>query len=454
MKTIKSRIPAYVITALLLIALTACQSEQAAEIVDIAALTPTNTPCPAPTPTPVMQPPATPAMEPTPEPTPEVYEAKLGFVGDILMMTRQISDAKTDTGYDFSASFANVAPLFASMDIMCANFEGTLGGAEGGYTQPRATMAPATAENPYPTRPPFQSFSAPDELAKNLFDAGVDVVTLANNHAMDRDDAGLFRSIETLRAAGISTTGAALSQEDFDTPCILEANGIKIGFVGATQILNSTAPSIDAENRAFAVTMLNEDMAKRQIMACADAGAEFIIVLVHWGYEHQSEVDSSQRKYAEKLIQWGADAIIGSHSHCPQPMEWMPAQRDGKELKVPVVYSLGNFISNMSQRNARIGVFAGIKLIRDGRGVRCAELGCIPLYCCRMDIDESGGAREAHTVLPCFLRQGEEGLDAGIADESVKRAMLEAYEHVKSICIGDRDDIKLIEWSDIYAGEA
>ena len=256
---------------------------------------------------------AEPTSEPTPEPTPAVQKAIVGFVGDILMMTRQIADAKTETGYDFTESFLPMKSVFESVDIMCADFEGTFGGEEAGYTQPRETIAPATEENPNPTNPPMQSFSAPDELAKNLFDAGIDAVTTANNHAMDRDDAGLFRTINVLRAAGIKTAGTALSMEDFLTPCVIKKNGIKIGLVGATQILNGTAPKIDAENRDFALTRLTEEMVKSQISACTGAGAEFIIIMVHWGYEHQSTENESQRRFAAKLIDWGADAIIGAH---------------------------------------------------------------------------------------------------------------------------------------------
>lgn len=393
----------------------------------------------------------TPTAEPTNEPTPAIQEATVGFVGDILMMTRQIADAKTETGYDFTESFLPMKSVFESVDIMCADFEGTFGGEEAGYTQPRETMAPATEENPNPTNPPMQSFSAPDELAKNLFDAGIDAVTTANNHAMDRDDAGLFRTINVLRAAGVKTVGTALSMEDFLTPCVIEKNGIKIGLVGATQILNGTAPKIDAENRDFALTRLDEKMVKSQISACTGAGAEFIIIMVHWGYEHQSTADGSQRRLAAKLIDWGADAIIGAHSHCPQPMEWIDVERDGRAISVPVVYSLGNFISNMSQEYAKIGVFARIRITKDEGGVRCDELACLPLYCCRAV--PAGGGREIHRTLPCFIENGAVANDAGM-DESVLRAMQKAYDHVAATCIGEREDIHMIERSEIYAGEA
>ena len=389
--------------------------------------------------------------EPTPEPTPEAYTATLGFVGDILMMTRQISDAKTETGYDFSQSFLPMKDVFESVDVMCADFEGTLAGEDAGYTQPRETETPATELNPNPTRPPMQSFNAPDELAANLFDAGIDLVTTANNHAMDRDDEGLFRTIRTLRAAGIKTVGTATDEEDYNTPCVFEVNGIKIGVVGATQVINSTAPSVNSENRSFAVTMLTEEMVKPQITACEDAGAEFIIIMVHWGYEYQNTQDSSQIKFADKLIEWGADAIIGCHSHCVQPMEWRDGERDGKTIRVPVVYSLGNFISNMSKEYTDIGAFARITITKDASGVKCTELACLPLYCSRgLTAD---GTHEAHRTLPCF---DENGLTAPEteADESTVRGMSRAYEHVKSVCVGERDDIHLIERSEIYAGEA
>ena len=81
--------------------------------------------------TPMSTPTAEPTSEPTPEPTSEVQEATVGFVGDILMMTRQIADAKTETGYDFTESFLPMKSVFESVDIMCADFEGTFGGEDG-----------------------------------------------------------------------------------------------------------------------------------------------------------------------------------------------------------------------------------------------------------------------------------------------------------------------------------
>lgn len=433
---------------LLLALLAGCAADNAApvQIPERIVPTPSIIPTSSPAPTPAAQAAAT----PTPSPA-APQSITLGFIGDILIMTRQINDAKTAQGYDFSESFAACKPLFEAVDIMCADFEGTLGGEAAGYTLPRETRAPATADNPAPTNPPMQSFSAPDELAANLYAAGIDAVTLANNHAMDRDDAGLFRTINVLRQAGIKTTGTALDANDFATPCIIERGGMSIALIGATQILNSSAPSIDKQNRAFALTWLEEGMIKSQITACKQAGAEFIIIMPHWGYEHQSTEDETQRQYAKQLIEWGADAIIGCHSHCPQPMEWMQAERDGQSITVPVVYSLGNFISNMAQEYAKYGVFARLTLTKDASGVHCSRLACLPLYCCRTELALS--PRAVHRVLPCFQENGQIA-DLFGADDSTLRAMRKAYEHVTAVCIGSRDDIHLIERSEVYAGKA
>ena len=116
-------------------------------------------------------------------------------------------------------------------------------------------------------------------------------------------------------------------------------------------------------------------------------------------------------------------------------MEWIDAERNGQAIRVPVVYSLGNFISNMSQEHAKIGVFARIRITRDENGVRCEELACLPLYCCRAE--PAAGGRAVHRTLPCFIENGTVSNDAGM-DESVMRAMQKAYDHVAAVCIGER----------------
>lgn len=353
------------------------------------------------TPSPIPAAVLTATPSPTPAPTPEPPAvATVGFIGDILMMTSQIENAELPGGgYDFSHSFEPMRPLFEGMDLMCGNFECTLAGEDAGYTRPRSTPPPPTEEDPAPTAP-YQTFNAPDELAKDLFDAGFDVLTTANNHCIDRDQEGLFRTIAVLRAAGLMTTGTFRSEQERQTPLTVDVNGIKVCIVAATASVNRKDGRLTDEAREYAVCRLYDERLQADIAACREAGAEFIIVCPHWGTEYESGHSSKQEKLAKELIAMGADAIIGSHPHVVQPIEWVTAERDGAEVTAPVVYSLGNFVSNMSPSPRDQGLFVKLILTREAEGSPVtAELEYLPTLCIRQKVDK----RTLHQVLPCYL---------------------------------------------------
>lgn len=383
----------------------------------------TAAPAPAPTTAPTQTP------VPTPEPTPQT--AELGFVGDIMVMTSQITEAKTDAGFDFSRSFAGVSGLFGAMDIMCGNFECTFAGAEAGYTQPRATAAPVTEANPSPTRPPFQRFNAPDELARDLALAGFDMLSSVNNHCLDMGADGLYRTARVIREAGIVQLGTYLDAADAASPRVVEVNGIKVGFIAATDIINSGTPGLGEEERGYAIARLSDtEKLKAMADACRGAGAEFVVALVHWGNEYENSSNRTQRGYADALIGIGVDAIMGSHPHVVQELEWREAMRDGESVRVPVAYSMGNFLSNMTRQYNEYGVFVRLTLIRAGDGrVRCTGLAYLPLLCYRDTV---------RLVQPCF--------------EDSEGAFLSAFEHVRSICSGEGIDLITREEAACIAG--
>lgn len=400
----------------------------------------TAAPSPTPAPTEAPTPEPTPTPPPTPTPTPMLHTATLGFVGDIMVMPAQIADAKLpEGGYDFTESFLPMQRVFESVDVMCGNLEGTLAGEQAGYTKPLGEQQ-YTADGERIKR--FQMFNAPDELAANLKAVGMDLLTLANNHSADKDDAGILRTVETVRAAGLRSIGTARSAEEFLEPCIVEANHIRFGFVGCTSVMNSGAPSLNEENRPFILTRLDsEEMMRAQMDACRAAGAEFLVVFAHWGREYMTKPDASQQKFTEDLIAWGADAIIGSHSHCPQPMSWVEAERDGRTVRVPVVCSLGNFIGNMNKENSNFGVFARLSIRKDDSGVTCTELACLPLLCTR-SVGLRGSERIFQTV-PCFL-QGNAMEETHIPGAAVEKSMRDACRAVERIAIGKATDIPML----------
>ena len=299
---------------------------------------------PSPTPT------FSPSPTPSPLPEPEVYRASVGIVGDILMMTSQIQGAKTAEGYDFRPSFYAMEPLFSSVDIMAGNFECTLAGEAAGYTQRRPAAPPPTVDDPNPKQP-YQTFNAPDELAADLRAVGFDLLTTANNHCLDRGKEGLFRTIETLRAAGLAQTGTYLSEEERDTPCIMTAGGITFGFVAMTESVNSYDARLGGDSWAVGRVSQRERI-QGEIEACRSAGAEVVIAFPHWGEQYLDKPVRRQREYAQSFADWGADAVIGSHPHCAEPFgrakgtrsllhEQLHIQHGGAEYRVRPVSAAG-----------------------------------------------------------------------------------------------------------------
>ncbi|MBE5785403.1 MAG: CapA family protein [Clostridiales bacterium] len=396
---------------------------------------------PAPTPVPTPEP--TPTLEPTPQ------AATIGFAGDILMMEVQINNAKRPDGsYDFTGSFLPMAALFAETDMVCVNFEGALAGEEAGYSKPRPTAPPPTEADPTP-KAPFQSFNSPDSLADALFAMGVDYASTANNHCLDRGYEGLLATAACLRRTGMMQGGTYISEEDRFTPRIMDVNGIKVGIISAAQGLNSNDGKIPSEARSFAVTRLtkNEELLQKEFTLCREQGAEFIIAFVHWGVEFEAAENRTQQKQAEMLIGMGADAIIGSHPHVVQPIRWVEAERDGQNIRVPVVYSLGNFISNMSKENTRYGMFVRLCLLKELTGeVRCERVEYIPVYTFKQKLTDG---RTLHQAVPCY-EDPSMAVTAEPMDEDDLEDLQDCRTHVVNTA-GTAEDISIIEWSHAYA---
>lgn len=421
--------------------LAGCAAETFAPI----AVTPMPTAAEEPAPTAELTPPPTPTPSPAPEPTPQA--ATVGFAGDVLIMQTQVRNAEQADGtYDFSGSFAPMESVFAETDVVCVNFEGAMAGEAAGYSEPRPTAPPPTEADPAP-RQPYQTFNAPDALARDLAEAGVDFVSTANNHCLDRGYAGLLRTAQTLRAAGLLQGGGYLSEEDRFTPRILMVNGIRIGLVCATESVNRNDALIPSESRDFAVSRLSkEELLAREIASCREAGAEFIIAFVHWGNEFEAVQNSRQEKTAQWLVSAGADAVVGSHPHVVQPIEWIEAERGGELVRAPVVYSLGNFVSNMSKPDTDYGMYVRLRLMRGSDGaVSCTAVEYLPVLCIRQKLQDG---RTLHQAVPCYADASLTRAAMPLDGDALEKAAA-CYAHVTGT-VGT-EQANLIEWSGKYA---
>lgn len=273
-------------------------------------------------------------------------QAELLFAGDAMQHQAQLDRARELGGgkaYDYSDCFTLIAPTVTEADYAVCNLEVPLGGG--------------------PDYTGYPCFSAPDSYAEALRDAGFDMVLTANNHCLDRRDKAARRTLKALDRIGLDHIGTYhdATQRDSLVPFIKDINGFKIGFLNYTYGTNGIAPSEGVE-----VSMIDRDKMAREISLTRDSGAEIVVVTMHWGIEYVLLENGVQRSLADFLVDQGVDLIIGGHPHVIQPMKVVRNEKENKD--VLVVYSLGNFISNMKTADTRGGALVRATITRDASG--------------------------------------------------------------------------------------
>ena len=199
-----------------------------------------------------------------------------------------------------------------------------------------ADIAIANFENPAPNRVRWHTsgtvFSADPGIIDGLVNAGIDYVSLANNHIGDAGDAGILQTIANLKKRGIAYSGAGKDSAAARKPAMLEAGGVTVAVLGYDAIAAYYAAG---ENEAGSAR-LSLTRARNDIKRARKAGADVVIVFPHWGTEYRRTPFAAQQKLARDIIDAGADMIIGNHAHYAAAMEVY----EGK----PIWYALGNFV--------------------------------------------------------------------------------------------------------------
>lgn len=255
----------------------------------------------------------------------------LATTGDIMCHNTNFQDAYNSStkSYDFSYYFTDVKKYLQEADITVGNLETTLSGAKRGYSG-------------YPT------FNTPEILAKNLKDAGFNLVTTANNHCMDKGYSGIESTIDFLDKADLAHTGTFKSKKDQETILIKNVKGVNIAFLSFTYGTNGIAIPKD---KSYAVNLIDKDLIKSQIELAKKQNPDLICVSMHWGIEYQTKANKEQQNLADFLFNNGVDVILGNHSHVPQQMEKRTIKLDDGTTKDGfVIYSLGNFMANQNKQ--------------------------------------------------------------------------------------------------------
>ena len=296
------------------------------------------------------------------EETPTDTTFTLTAIGDIMCHNTQYIDAYNDeTGeYDFSYVFDDISLYTKTADICVGNLETTFAGEDVGYSS-------------YPT------FNTPDSLAYELKDIGVDVLSTAGNHALDKGFNGLSRTIAVLNNADISHLGTYKSKEEQDKTLIKYVKGIKIAFVNFAYGTNGIPIPSD---KPYCVNLIDENLMKEQIDMAKQEDPDIIIACMHWGTEYKTTPSSTQEQLADFLFKNGVDIILGTHPHVLEPMEKRTVTLDDGSTKDGfVIYSLGNFIADQNAEYTRDSIILNIDITKhtDGK-ITIDNYEYVPIY--------------------------------------------------------------------------
>jgi len=232
----------------------------------------------------------------------------LVFVGDVMLADGP--GRAIEAGKD---PLAHVQSLLADSDLAVANLE-----------CPISTRG--VAEDKVYT---FRAHPRVVPLAAKHFGA----VSLANNHAVDFGREALVDTLDLLKQGGIPYFGAGRDLSQAHAPLILERRGLRVALIGCLEFLPR---SFEAGPSMPGVAWCEDNQISRDIEAARAAGADIVIPFVHWGWEGEPEPSERQRELAHRLIEAGADVVVGSHPHVTQPAEVYRGRL--------IVYSLGNFV--------------------------------------------------------------------------------------------------------------
>lgn len=268
--------------------------------------------------------------------------ASIGVSGDILLHSPVYTSAKSGSEYDFSDMFKFISEYYNRYDFMVANLEVPLAGADRGYSG-------------YPL------FNSPDDIARDLKEAGVDMLLTANNHTIDQGHDGLIRTQQVLMDVDMQYLGTQMNEGDLDY-IVQEINGIHVGMVCYTYETGDTSDGRKTLNgnpvpakttnlvTSFNPKQLDEfySEVEETLAAMRDAGADATMVFIHWGNEYELKQNQTQTTIAKKLCELGVDVIVGGHPHVIQPFETLVSST-GHETYC--IYSVGNALSNQNRNS-------------------------------------------------------------------------------------------------------
>lgn len=328
----------------------------------------------------------------------EIARAEIAVTGDLMLHMPIVRTNQTDDGYNFEDIFTYVKSYISAADFATINLETTLSGTDGKeYTG-------------------YPDFNSPDAIAADAKKVGFDLLLTGNDHSYDYGTAGLKRTLSVLKGQNLTTLGT-MESKDQSRHVIQSIGGVKVGMLSYTFAesnddhtvlkLNNHTTDRDASGLICAfdynkLSLFYTEM-ENEIATMRAAGADSIILYIHWGNEYSPSVSDKQRAIAQKLCDLGVDVIVGSHPHVVQSIDLLTSSVDPAHRTL-CMYSLGNFLSNqradtinMDSSLCEDGVLVSFTLAKYNDGsVRIMNLSALPTW---VVVRGTGEGRDFH-ILP------------------------------------------------------
>lgn len=237
-------------------------------------------------------------------------------MGDMIFHQPIVKNYRSNETYDFTPIFFNISAEINEADIAVANFEGSV--------------------NSNRKLSGFPLFNFPKESIYSLKNVGFDLMSTANNHALDTGLEGVAETLAHINDSGMKSFGTL--SEDGEKGIVVEKKGIKIGFISFTDTLNGMDSLM--RDKEYSVNTFSQDF-ENDIKLLKEK-SDIVIVYPHWGNEYQYHPSDRQLFLKEKLQESGANIILGSHPHVLQ--RYQVEERDNN--KFFTIFSMGNAFSN------------------------------------------------------------------------------------------------------------
>lgn len=253
------------------------------------------------------------------EPEPVVSNASIAGIGDVLLHGSIYRDAQVGDTFNFDSVFEAVKPYLEAADITVANQESMIGGKEIGLST-------------------YPQFNSPFEIGDTLQRSGIDIVSIANNHTLDRGEKAIINALNHWDEIGMPYVGAYRSEEDSNTIRTIEKNDITFSFLAYTYGTNGIPVPKD---KPYLVNLIDKEKIQADIQEAKEI-SDVIVVNLHFGNEYERMPNDSQKELAQFIADAGAHIIFGHHPHVLQPVDFIRS-KEGHDTFV--AYSLANFLA-------------------------------------------------------------------------------------------------------------